>query len=486
MKIIKIAQQNIDLPPDRAINRNTVYTHTYRLTKIVPRQNIDKEYIVRVYRYEDGMYSVVGWNGRRGRTLRPQPKYFGSNHSLANATANILIRNKQTAGYEDDNTIRYNESIAYMGLPDYLVDAQTTQTRSTSTSTSPAPAVSPAPSTSPQPSTIIPSIRLQPEYIPNANTEIIEARRTIKDGTKEFIITVYDYKDGYYSTIEWYAPRPGVDHRIHPKLITRDRAAAISMAQRLVDEKISNDWTEVLFVPNSLRRLNRGHMAEKNIIPESDRQPPSIEHFINEMRGTGTSTMGKYRYSISRGWSLSLKTWVYDIFEKEGDLLIRSVILPETSTSREVAILQAAEWAKERRDELLSPPQEKEPIKEPPKPPSPPREITEQEKKWMELMNSSMAWYKTAYSAPSEDWYMNLGENIGKELKGYFKFIVKNGTDIMGIYNIWWEGLDSDLHITKHDMPTDEFEKYKSTIISKAKIESLKAYKEVMLSYGEM
>lgn len=50
-------------------------------------------------------------------------------------------------------------------------------------------------------------------------------------------------------------------------------------------------------------------------------------------------------------------------------------------------------------------------------------------------------------------------------------------------YFINWQGLFSNVRITKHNMPYDQFERFKKTIMSKAREESLKAYKEVMNAY---
>jgi len=83
----------------------------------------------------------------------------------------------------------------------------------------------------------------------------------------------------------------------------------------------------------------------------------------------------------------------------------------------------------------------------------------------------------------SHDWYERLSDKIADELKGYFKFRIKIGEEFLRVYNLWWAGLGNDVRITKHDMPQDEFEKYKKAIMATANAESLKSYKEVMTAY---
>jgi len=107
MKIFRIAVANVTLPADKKPTKDTVYIRSERLVYQYGTSN--KEYIVRVYKYPDGMYSTIGFNGRIGGKLTVQPKAL--THSLAQATSVMseLMWEKEAKGYEralDANFLR--------------------------------------------------------------------------------------------------------------------------------------------------------------------------------------------------------------------------------------------------------------------------------------------------------------------------------------------------------------------------------------------
>jgi len=81
------------------------------------------------------------------------------------------------------------------------------------------------------------------------------------------------------------------------------------------------------------------------------------------------------------------------------------------------------------------------------------------------------------------DWYQEVSDKIAPEIKGFFRFRIKDDNDELKEYFIDWQGLFSDVRITKHNMTEDQFKRFKKVIMSMAREESLKAYKEVMNAY---
>jgi hypothetical protein len=84
---------NRALPEGKNPTSETEYVFSERLTCTEGRSN--KHYIVRVYRYPDGTYSVVAFNGRIGGSLTKQPKGMFSNEASARRAAEQLIRTKE-------------------------------------------------------------------------------------------------------------------------------------------------------------------------------------------------------------------------------------------------------------------------------------------------------------------------------------------------------------------------------------------------------
>jgi hypothetical protein len=102
LKIIRIAV-DLEFPPGKIPTWTTEYVNSTRL--VCTKGTSNKEYIVRVYRYPDGKFAVVGWNGRVGGTLIPHLKYIGDDVGIATSHYGILIGSKLTKGYhehEDD------------------------------------------------------------------------------------------------------------------------------------------------------------------------------------------------------------------------------------------------------------------------------------------------------------------------------------------------------------------------------------------------
>jgi len=109
----------------------------------------------------------------------------------------------------------------------------------------------------------------------------------------------------------------------------------------------------------------------------------------------------------------------------------------------------------------------------------------EKDPKYQELMELMGKNNSIKKQSSTNDWYCDLSEAIANDVRGYFKFIVRSNNAPIDIYNIWWKGCGSNVSISQHDLPKEEFETYKDQIMQKAVAESLKSYKEVMLSYGE-
>jgi predicted DNA-binding WGR domain protein len=88
-----------DIPPEKIRDLSTtVYSHDNRL--IYRDERSDKEYVVRVFGFGDGTYATIAFNGRTGRNLTPQPKYYGRSVAQAEDVANAAVRAKERKGYE--------------------------------------------------------------------------------------------------------------------------------------------------------------------------------------------------------------------------------------------------------------------------------------------------------------------------------------------------------------------------------------------------
>lgn len=108
MKIFRIAVANVTLSTDKKPTKDTVYIRSERLVYQYGTSN--KEYIVRVYKYPDGMYSTIGFNGRIGGKLTVQPKAL--THSLAQAVSVMseLIWEKEAKGYDKASQVNTNRA----------------------------------------------------------------------------------------------------------------------------------------------------------------------------------------------------------------------------------------------------------------------------------------------------------------------------------------------------------------------------------------
>jgi len=96
----KESQGNVNIPADRNPVRSTKYVRQYNLEN---RQNSSRKYyIIRVYDYEDGNYSVIAYSGRiGGRTPTTQPKGMYRSLSSAMDVAQSLASIKISGGYRD-------------------------------------------------------------------------------------------------------------------------------------------------------------------------------------------------------------------------------------------------------------------------------------------------------------------------------------------------------------------------------------------------
>ena len=98
MNIFRIAVRNIQLPRDKRPTRDTVYMRSERMANTEGRSN--KEYIVRIYRYPDGMYSTIGFSGRIGGSLTMQPKALTRSLQRAMSVMSELLWKKEARGYQ--------------------------------------------------------------------------------------------------------------------------------------------------------------------------------------------------------------------------------------------------------------------------------------------------------------------------------------------------------------------------------------------------
>ena len=62
----------------------------------------DKEYLAQIEANDDGTYSVIGHNGRRGGRLTPQQKAVGVDRAAADKAYNDLVSKKLKGGYRPD------------------------------------------------------------------------------------------------------------------------------------------------------------------------------------------------------------------------------------------------------------------------------------------------------------------------------------------------------------------------------------------------
>lgn len=474
MQLIKIAQErNIELPPDRNINSDVVYISSNRLTKIIPRENVNKEYLVRIYRYDDDMYSVIGWNGRRGGTLRPQPKYFGDSRRSALNIAQQIIDDKIRSGYSEDRTpITDDITREYMGRPELIADQ---------------PANRPtAPNRSHDRDTIngTPSIRLPPEYIPNTDSRYIAVRKMVQ-GNREFLIVLYIYPGSWYSVIEWYSPN-GTEYRIHPKLLTQSIADATRMVTRLVEQKLDDGWgqeRDTNAINVSLERLNRGIYATLEAPTSATSGSSEMDRFISEMTNNRESTIAGYWYNITINHQREIVT---EHLAEDHLHTIRSNIF----ITFDEAVRQAVLWGRERERSPRTPRQTTSPSQPitpvPQAKETPPKDRSQyysllldenEEDLYLKdlISNANIRIQKTS----SNNWYIKTSKSIGDELRGYFKFITKTNDSAIP-YNIWWEGLGDYAHITKHDLPEEIYERYRDVIEKAIKENSLKTYNGIV------
>jgi hypothetical protein len=91
------AQMNVPLPPEKIPTSSTEYIYSWRGTYSEGTSN--KQYIVRVYRYPDGTFSVVAYNGRIGKGLAVQPKGLYIDEHTARGIANNIVVEKRGKGY---------------------------------------------------------------------------------------------------------------------------------------------------------------------------------------------------------------------------------------------------------------------------------------------------------------------------------------------------------------------------------------------------
>ena len=97
MKIIRIAV-DLEFPSDKIPTWDTSYFKSERLVCTYGTSN--KEYIVRIYVYPDGKFSVIGWSGKIGGTLIPHLKYLGNSIGSAKNIFGTLVTAKLIKVYQ--------------------------------------------------------------------------------------------------------------------------------------------------------------------------------------------------------------------------------------------------------------------------------------------------------------------------------------------------------------------------------------------------
>jgi len=106
---------NAPLPADKMPNSRTTFVWSQRVTYTDGSSN--KQYIVRVYEYDDGTYGVVAFNGRIGHGLAVQPKGMFRNRGVAESLAEEVVNSKLAKGYR-----REGDNMQAPGRP-YVIDA---------------------------------------------------------------------------------------------------------------------------------------------------------------------------------------------------------------------------------------------------------------------------------------------------------------------------------------------------------------------------
>jgi len=88
---------NAPFPADKMPTSRTGYVWSQRVT--FSEGTFNKQYIVRVYEYDDGTYGVVAFNGRIGHGLAMQPKGLFGSRGAAWDVAVDVINSKIAKGY---------------------------------------------------------------------------------------------------------------------------------------------------------------------------------------------------------------------------------------------------------------------------------------------------------------------------------------------------------------------------------------------------
>jgi len=103
---LSVKTAKIFVPLEKIPRSDTHYIRSERLIYYNDRGS-DKEYVIRVYQYDDGTFATIAFNGRTGGTLQTQPKYYGDSLSVADAIFNSVQEEKINKGYERESYI-YN------------------------------------------------------------------------------------------------------------------------------------------------------------------------------------------------------------------------------------------------------------------------------------------------------------------------------------------------------------------------------------------
>jgi len=98
VKADSATRPNAPFPADKMPNSMTTYVWSQRVTYSEGSSN--KQYIVRIYEYDDGTYGVVAFNGRIGHGLAVQPKGVFGSRVTAEIVAEEIIGSKRAKGYQ--------------------------------------------------------------------------------------------------------------------------------------------------------------------------------------------------------------------------------------------------------------------------------------------------------------------------------------------------------------------------------------------------
>jgi len=431
MKIFKIAQdipRNIPVPVNKLPNNNTEFIFSERLE--YTGGNSSKQYIVRVYSYPDGTFSVFAFNGRIGGGLTRQPKgMYRSEHS-AILLANRVINSKIRGGYNrapDDNQ-----------APGVQGGASTVTPSSQQTS-------------SPSPSSSTPSTPQDGDF--KGVNEIIA------DLGRDDSVIDYRSKYMYKLDIETNKNEIPVFYVIKslvspPAVLRRWPIGARYKAEQYIVNQIMIDRDETApfdVVPIDVKEM----LSKESNLDELMTDEAASRKILEVMKDINFNILDEYP---------AIEEFIHQAINSS---LVDSVLeLPQgifdrirmTDTDRR--IIEEHFSTQKAPEETFTP------------------SVAE------DLFASRKTFTKVAKEGhPDVDWYEKMTDKLENELSGYFKYSINSDDNEKGIYNIFWIGLGSKTRINKYDMPPYIFEEHKEEILSVARKDAERAYKEVMAAY---